>query len=244
MVLPKTIHPPSPLDPLLLLPIPSPLPSSPQPDLDPLLHSITSHINSTSEEEETVPITVLTSAIRQSTRKSQILLNAARVNAAQARDELDGIDERLREVEYESTRVQDEMRKCSEYVPAYEEMDLPSIEEFLSSADESILNALPSKDSEDYENELMIARLEHELREIEKRENQVNQLTKERDTLIKTKKEIKMKFDAVDVHLGGFSRSANAVASKLKDVADLPSSKTQTQTQTPQIALEGEQIST
>ncbi|WWD03725.1 hypothetical protein V865_001781 [Kwoniella europaea PYCC6329] len=234
MVLPKTISSPSPLDPLLLLPIPSPLPPSPQPDLDPLVNSITSHIDST---EGQIPITVLTSAIRQITRKSQILLNAARVNAAQARDELDNVDEELREVEYESTRVNDEMRKCSEYVPAYEEMDLPSTEEFLSSADEGILSSLPSKDSEEYENQLMIARLEHELKEIEKRENQVNQLSKQRDNLIKTKKEIKMKFDAVDVHLGGFSRSANAVASKLKDVAEIPSAKI------PQISLEGESTS-
>ncbi|WRT70158.1 uncharacterized protein IL334_007152 [Kwoniella shivajii] len=222
MVLPKTICPPSPLDPLLLLPIPTTLPSSPIGDLDPLLSSLQSHLDSSSDSH--IPITALTSTIRQITRKSQILLNAARAGAAQARDELDKVDEELRGVEYERARVGDEILRCSEYAPAYEEMDLPSPEDFLAQADESVLKTLPSKDSEDYEHELTIARLEQELKEIEKREVQVAQLTKDRDILIRTKKEIKLRFDAVDIHLGGFARSANAVASKLKDVAELPTS--------------------
>ncbi|WWC64498.1 uncharacterized protein I303_107108 [Kwoniella dejecticola CBS 10117] len=232
MVLPKTILGPSPLDPLLLLPIPSPLPSSPQPDLDPLLQAIQSHIDSPSPlvpdndlAGGEIPITVLTSAIRQITRKSQILLNNARNGVAESRNQLDNVDEDLRGVEYELTRVRDEIRKCSEYAPAYEEMDLPSTEEYLGQADEVALGALPPKYSEDHEHELTIARLEYELKEIEKREILLSQISKERDNLIKAKKEIKMKFDAVDVHLGGFSRSANAVASKLKDVADLPTTQ-------------------
>ncbi|WWC91793.1 uncharacterized protein L201_006740 [Kwoniella dendrophila CBS 6074] len=248
MVLPKRISSPSPLDPLLLLPIPSELPSSPLPDLDPLLNAIQQHIYPT-EVEENIPITSLTAAIRQITRKSQILLNASRYKVAESRDELDKIDEKLREIEYERTRVIDEIHKCSEYAPAYEEMDLPSVEEFLSQADQSIINALPSKDDEDYEHELTIARLEFELKEIEKREIQVAQLTKERDNLIKTKKEIKMKFDAVDVHLSGFARSANAVASKLKDVAELPVPSpplptTTINVPTPEITIQSELLET
>ncbi|WWC72087.1 uncharacterized protein I206_106047 [Kwoniella pini CBS 10737] len=228
MVLPKTIYPPSPLDPLLLLPIPENLPISPQSDLDPLLDVIQSHIKHSpfdgkeKIENEEIPITVLTSSIRQITRKSQILLNKSRNGVAESRNKLDLVDEDLRSLEYELTRVRDEIKKCSEYAPAYEEMELPSVEEYLAQAEESALNALPSKDSEEYDHELTIARLEYELKEIEKREIELNQITKERDNLIKIKKEIKMKFDAVDVHLGGFSRSANAVASKLKDVAELP----------------------
>lgn len=84
------------------------------------------------------------------------------------------------------------------------------------------------KDDEGYEYALTILQLEHELEEILKyvfdhnpssfsidplfwfllcrREAQVAQLTKDRDAYIRAKKEIKIKTDAVDVHLAGFAR--------------------------------------
>ncbi|WVR07622.1 hypothetical protein IAU60_004664 [Kwoniella sp. DSM 27419] len=218
MVLPRTIHDPSPLDPLILLPLPPKLPSSPQSDLDPLLATLQGHIDASGTG---TPITALTAAIKQITRNSQILLNAARAGVAEARDGLDGADGVLRGVEYERERVREEIERCQEYAPAYESLDLPSREDFLVQANEAVRDALPPHDSEDYDQTLMIARLEHELEEITRREAQVAQLTKDRDALIKAKKEIKIKFDAVDVHLAGFARSAHAVSSKLKDVADL-----------------------
>ncbi|WVF72938.1 hypothetical protein IAT40_007756 [Kwoniella sp. CBS 6097] len=232
MVLPRRIDEPSPLDPLILLPIPDVLPTSPQPDLDPLLSTLLSQIDSQGPKDSLeaggvdtsrkIPITALTASIRAINRKSQILLNAARSSVAQERDVLDQSDSVLRGVEYERERVREEIERCKDYVPEYEALDLPDAESFLAQADENVSSALPSKDSEEYEQALMIARLEFELEEITKREALVAQLTQDRDSLIKAKKEIKIKFDAVDVHLAGFTRSANAVASKLKDVADLP----------------------
>lgn len=69
----------------------------------------------------------------------------------------------------------------------------------------------------------------------DRREATVAQLTKEREGLVKAKKEIKQKFDAVDVYLADFAKvsilskpwgifvdgrqTTNAVASKVKDVA-------------------------
>lgn len=91
------------------------------------------------------------------------------------------------------------------------------------------LSYIAPKDDEGYEHALTILRLEHELEEILKyvsvmisslfnldlflifilicrREAQVAQLTKDRDAYIRAKKEIKIKTDAVDVHLAGFAR--------------------------------------
>lgn len=91
------------------------------------------------------------------------------------------------------------------------------------------LSCIAPKDDEGYEHALTILRLEHELEEILKyvsvmisslfnldlflifilicrREAQVAQLTKDRDAYIRAKKEIKIKTDAVDVHLAGFAR--------------------------------------
>lgn len=91
------------------------------------------------------------------------------------------------------------------------------------------------KNDEGYEHALTILRLEHELEEILKyasimdhiflqcwplsnfyflfcrREAQVAQLTKDRDAYIRAKKEIKIKTDAVDVHLAGFARVCSSL---------------------------------
>ncbi len=87
-----------------------------------------------------------------------------------------------------------------------------------------MVGALAAEDDESYEYTLTIARLEHELSEIQqsvsspirifrttdagrcRREALVSQLTKDRDALIKAKKEIKAKFDAVDVYLTDFAK--------------------------------------
>ncbi|KAK8853280.1 hypothetical protein IAR55_003984 [Kwoniella newhampshirensis] len=224
MVLPAIISEPSPIDPLVLLPLPSKLPESPIHDLDPLLSTLEAYLTSTTaapNASSRLPLSVLTALMRQITRRSQVLLNAARVGAAEAREALDEVDVDLRGVEYERERVREEIERCMEYAPAYEGMDLPDTESFLTSADESVVSALPPQDDDGYEHALTISKLEDELNEITKREAHLAQLTKDRDSLIRAKKEIKIKFDAVDVHLTGFARSANAVAAKLKDVADI-----------------------
>ncbi|ODN94725.1 hypothetical protein L198_04868 [Cryptococcus wingfieldii CBS 7118] len=201
MALPQEILPQHPSDPLLLLPVPNPLPPTPTPSLPSLLAALAPHLTPTEVEElEKVPIPVLTSTIRQFTRHSQTLLNAARAGVTEAREELDEVDVRLREVEYERERVREETERCEEYAQTHGDVELPDVETFLSSVDQT------PKESESYEQTLGILRLEHELGEILKREAQVAQITKERDAYIKAKKEIKVKSDAVDVHLAQFAR--------------------------------------
>ena len=128
-MLPPTIADASPLDPLLLLPLPKNLPPSLPPDLDPLLAALndpTSPVNS---------VTLLTAQMRQITRRGHVLLNAARVGASEARAELDKVDVDLRGVEYELNRVREEIEKCEGYEwvqlssgadhsPMYKEMNL------------------------------------------------------------------------------------------------------------------------
>ncbi|AAW45631.2 expressed protein [Cryptococcus deneoformans JEC21] len=225
MAIPHTIQEQHPADPLLLLPIPEKLPPLPLPALPSLISAFEPYIDpskaSSSSENEAIALPVLVSSMRQITRNAQVLLNAARLGAAEAREELDGVDVRLREVEYERNRIREETERCMNYESSREPIDLPDVETFLASVDQSVLNTLPPKDDEGYEHALTILRLEHELEEILKREAQVAQLTKDRDAYIRAKKEIKIKTDAVDVHLAGFARTANAVGSKVKDVADV-----------------------
>ncbi|KAK4686492.1 hypothetical protein P7C73_g3626, partial [Tremellales sp. Uapishka_1] len=217
MVLPSTISEVSPSDPLLLLPIPSKLPSSPLPSLDPLLSAIDLHLSSPSPSH--FPMKALTAQMRQITRHSQILLNAARVGAADARAHLNGVDGVLRGVEYERGRVREEIERCLDYVPAYAEMDIMDNETFLSSASAEILSTLPSTEHVSYEHAIHMARLQHELDDVLEREALLASLTKERDSLIKAKKEIKLNSDKVDVYLADFAKTTSAIASKVKDVA-------------------------
>lgn len=113
MVLPLTISEASPLDPLLLLPLPERLPPSPLPSLDPLLLALEPHLSPSDTPK--LPMTVLTAHMRQITRRSQVLLNAARIGAAEAREGLDGIHVDLRGVEYERDRVREEIERCEDY---------------------------------------------------------------------------------------------------------------------------------
>ncbi len=53
--------------------------------------------------------------MRQITRRAQVLLNVARVGAAEAREGLDKVDVDLRGVEYERDRVREEIERCEDY---------------------------------------------------------------------------------------------------------------------------------
>jgi len=116
MVLPSSISEASPLDPLLLLPFPKHLPPSPSPDLEPLFTLLEPHLSpSPTSSTPTIPISILTAHMRQITRRAQVLLNVARVGAAEAREGLDKVDVDLRGVEYERDRVREEIERCEDY---------------------------------------------------------------------------------------------------------------------------------
>jgi THO complex subunit 5 len=53
--------------------------------------------------------------MRQVMRSGQVLLNAARHGAAEAREGLDRVDVELRGVEYERERVREEIALCGDY---------------------------------------------------------------------------------------------------------------------------------
>lgn len=138
----RVISESSSLDPLLLLPVPEKLPPSPYNSLDPLL----AEINAILKDPPALSITLLTSQMRMLSRHAQVLLNAARVGAAEARSQLDTVDVTLKGVEYERERVKDEIAKCLNYTfvdhvriplnsrPRYTDMDMPSSIEFLQTS--------------------------------------------------------------------------------------------------------------
>lgn len=170
MAIPHTIQEQHPADSLLLLPIPEKLPPSPLPALPSLISAFDPYIDaskasSSSPEDESIALPVLTSSMRQITRNAQVLLNAARLGAAEAREELDGVDVKLREVEYERNRVREETQRCMDYESvgifwcfgmagkvradlmvffrsAHEPIDLPNVETFIASVDQSVLDTL------------------------------------------------------------------------------------------------------
>lgn len=43
-------------------------------------------------------------------------------------------------------------------------------------------------------------------------------MTKERDSLVRARREVRAKFDAVDVWLADYAKTTNAMASKIRDV--------------------------
>lgn len=50
------------------------------------------------------------------------------------------------------------------------------------------------------------------------REGLLADLTKERDSLVRARREVRAKFDAVDVWLADYAKTTNAMASKIRDV--------------------------
>lgn len=111
MSLPTHIGDPSPHDPLVLLPLPAKLPPSPLPQLHDLSAQLSAHLGN----EPAPDLPVLTAQMRSTTRASQVLLNAARAGATDARAGLDEADVALRTVMYELERVREEMAQCLSY---------------------------------------------------------------------------------------------------------------------------------
>jgi THO complex subunit 5 len=115
MVLPIDIQPQHQDDPLVVLPLPSPLPISPLPSLPALISHLETLIAS-SPNRHGPPATTLAVQMRQLTRDAYALLNVARVDAAESRADLDRRDTTLRGVEYERNRIREEIERCMEYV--------------------------------------------------------------------------------------------------------------------------------
>lgn len=118
MVVPRIVDPQDTLDPLLLLPVPEHLPADPSKQIPALLSLLEPHFQPTSPNDASsskVPPTLITSQMRAINRHSYMLLNAARVDAARMREDLDRKDTKLRGVEYERNRIREEIARCTEY---------------------------------------------------------------------------------------------------------------------------------
>jgi THO complex subunit 5 len=115
MVVPLHIGEPSPLDPSLVLPLPSKLPSDPTQALEQLSAAIEAQLDPSIPSSSKLPMQVITAQIRSIHRKAQISVNAARSGTAEERARLDAVDVDLRTIEYERDRVRDEINRCAEY---------------------------------------------------------------------------------------------------------------------------------
>ncbi|TXT05992.1 hypothetical protein VHUM_03753 [Vanrija humicola] len=207
MSLPTRIGDPSPHDPLVVLPLPEKLPASPLPQLHDLAGQLNAHLGN----EPAPDLPVLTAQMRSTTRASQVLLNAARAGATDARAGLDEADVALRTVMYELDRVREEMAQCMSYEPMYETLDIPDEEAFLASADAEVLAA---DDGEARDQALIIARLEAELAAIMEREGTVAELTAERDALVQTRRDLKKSYKDVADFLDDYARVSGRLASQ------------------------------
>ena len=115
MVVPLHIGDPSPLDPSLVLPVPSKLPSDPTQALESLSAAIEAQLDPSIPSSSKLPMPVITAQIRLIHRNAQISVNAARSGTAEERARLDTVDVDLRTIEYERDRVRDEINRCAEY---------------------------------------------------------------------------------------------------------------------------------
>lgn len=115
MVVPLHIGDPSPLDPSLVLPIPSKLPHDPTLALETLSAAIEAQLDPSVPSSSKLPMQVITAQMRLIHRNAQITVNAARAGTAESRAKLDEVDVNLRTIEYERDRVRDEINRCAEY---------------------------------------------------------------------------------------------------------------------------------
>jgi THO complex subunit 5 len=113
MVVPLHIGDPSPLDPSLVLPIPSKLPQDPTLALETLSAAIEAQLDPSIPSSSKLPMQVITAQMRLIHRNAQISLNAARAGTAESRTRLDEVN--LRTIEYERDRVRDEVNRCADY---------------------------------------------------------------------------------------------------------------------------------
>ncbi|CAK9782391.1 unnamed protein product [Cutaneotrichosporon oleaginosum] len=215
MPLPKTIAEPYEHDALVLLPVSDPLPASPAAQVSALASALEEHLSG----NDAPPLVPITGSMRTAQRNAQSMQNASRLGAAQARVQLNEADVGLQTAEYELARVREEMAVCRAYEPMYETIPMQSETDFIASASVDSLANLPSDDdpmARKYG--ILLARLEAELGFVQAQEKRIAELTAQRDELVRSRREIAKKADAVDVLLADYSKTSAAMASKIREV--------------------------
>ncbi|KLT39181.1 hypothetical protein CC85DRAFT_251569 [Cutaneotrichosporon oleaginosum] len=204
MPLPKTIAEPYEHDALVLLPVSDPLPASPAAQVSALASALEEHLSG----NDAPPLVPITGSMRTAQRNAQSMQNASRLGAAQARVQLNEADVGLQTAEYELARVREEMAVCRAYEPMYETIPMQSETDFIASAS---LTTASDDDPMARKYGILLARLEAELGFVQAQEKRIAELTAQRDELVRSRREIAKKADAVDVLLADYSKVSHTM---------------------------------
>ena len=123
-------------------------------------------------------------AIRDVGYKMFDVTETAKANAAKARDAFDEKTLVLQNLLYESGYYQKEIQEARDYKSTVSdsELELMSVQEFMQTADSEFTGGF-DRDSQDYQHQLMLKRLEHELHSRKQARQQLSELKARRDAL-------------------------------------------------------------
>lgn len=213
MGLPRSIGPASATHPLVLLPLPPSVPADATPLATSLAASLHAYVDAGAADP--LALNALAAGMRHATRSAQICVNAARAGSSGARAQLDDADAALQAARYELGKVRAAAHECDAYVPQYTGLDIEGIAERgeHGGSGEEEVEAELSRD-----HARVMALLEGELAAVIEREQLLAELTRERDALVRARREVRARSDAVDVWLADYAKTTNAMASKIRDV--------------------------
>ncbi|KAG6165234.1 hypothetical protein E4U47_008135 [Claviceps purpurea] len=135
-------------------------------------------------------------------RNACISARETKTQTAEARQEVDRLHLQLQNLYYEQRHLQGEIVACESYDHTYKQLPLISVDEFL---------AQHSDHAGDDENELMMARIEHEHAEREALEQQRQELLKRKQKLIAENKRRKDDLANLDHDLEKFIDAAKPI---------------------------------
>ncbi|KAG5972874.1 hypothetical protein E4U56_005586 [Claviceps arundinis] len=135
-------------------------------------------------------------------RNACISARETKTQTAEARQEVDRLHLQLQNLYYEQRHLQGEIVACESYDHTYKQLPLMSVDEFLAQHPDH---------AEDDENELMMARIEHEHAEREALEQQRQELLKRKQKLIAENKRRKDDLANLDHDLEKFIDAAKPI---------------------------------
>ncbi|KAH8844947.1 hypothetical protein MCOR27_008246 [Pyricularia oryzae] len=142
-------------------------------------------------------------------RAAFIAARDTKAMTAEKRQEVDTLHLQLQNLYYEQRHLEGEIAACEGYDHKYRELPLIPVEEFLALKPE-----LADRD----ENELMVARIEHERSERQEMENQRQDMLKRKATLIAENKKSKEKLANLDQELEKFIDAAKPIEKIFENV--------------------------
>ncbi|KAG6002407.1 hypothetical protein E4U21_003112 [Claviceps maximensis] len=135
-------------------------------------------------------------------RNACISARETKTQTAEARQEVDRLHLQLQNLYYEQRHLQGEIAACESYDHKYQQLPLIPVDEFLAQHPDH---------AEDDENELMVARIDHERTEREALEQQRSELLRRKQTLIAENKRRKNDLANLDQDLEKFIDAAKPI---------------------------------